>query len=275
VFCHWHPNTEAYVRCQRCERLICPLCQIESAVGFLCVEDAGKEPTSNKGRIAAKFDGRPVVTQVLVVVTVAIYALQILTGGWLTNLLAFQPAASILEPWRFITAGFVHSDSLFSNPLSVLHVVLNMYTLFLFGRALEPIIGRWRFLALYLISILGGSIAVMWLASPVQVVVGASGGAFGLMAAFLVILRSIGANSTTMAGVIAINLVFTFMNPSISWEAHVGGLALGAVVALLYSKTRDLKQQKLQLLGLAGIVLALAVAGGIRAFMILGEYGLL
>jgi membrane associated rhomboid family serine protease len=251
------------------------LCQIESAVGFLCVEDAGKQPARNSGRIATKFDGRPVVTQVLLVVTVAIYALQILSGGWLTNLLAFQPAAGILEPWRFITSGFVHSDSLFSNPLSVLHVVLNMYTLFLFGRALEPIIGHWRFLALYLISIVGGSIAVMWLASPVQVVVGASGGAFGLMAAFLVILRSIGANSTTMAGVIAINLVFTFMNSSISWEAHVGGLALGAVVALLFSNTRDLKLQKLQFLGLAGIVLALAVAGGIRAFMILGDYGLL
>jgi len=275
VFCHWHPNTEAYVRCQRCERLICPLCQIESAVGFLCVEDAGKQPARNSGRIASKFDGRPVVTQVLLVVTVAIYALQILSGGWVTNLLAFQPAASILEPWRFITAGFVHSDSLFSNPLSVLHIVLNMYTLFLFGRTLEPILGRWRFLALYLISIVGGSIAVMWLASPIQVVVGASGGAFGLMAAFLIILRSIGANTTTMAGVIAINLVFTFMNPSISWEAHVGGLALGAVVALVYSKTRDLQQQKFQVLGLAGIVLALALAGGIRAFMILSEYGLI
>jgi membrane associated rhomboid family serine protease len=251
------------------------LCQIESAVGFLCVEDAGKQPARSRGRIASTYDGRPIVTQVLLVVTVAIYALQILSGGWVTNLLAFQPAASILEPWRFITAGFVHSDSLFSNPLSVLHIVLNMYTLFLFGRTLEPIIGRWRFLALYLISIVGGSIAVMWLSSPIQVVVGASGGAFGLMAAFLVILRSIGANSTTMAGVIAINLVFTFMNPSISWEAHVGGLALGALVAVLYSKTRDLKLQKLQVLGLAGIVLVLALAGGIRAFLILGEYGLI
>jgi membrane associated rhomboid family serine protease len=212
---------------------------------------------------------------VLLVVTVAIYALQILSGGVLTEYLSFNPYFSTIQPWRFITAGFVHSDSLFSNPLSVLHIVLNMYTLFLFGRALEPILGRWRFLALYLISIVGGSIAVMWLASTNTWVVGASGGAFGLMAAFLVILRSIGANSTTMAGVIAINLVFTFMNPSISWEAHVGGLALGAVVALLYSKTRDLKQQKLQVLGLTGIVLALAVAGGIRAFMILAEYGLL
>ena len=275
MFCNWHPNTEAYVRCQRCERLICPLCQIESAVGFLCVEDAGKQPARNRGRIAAKFDGRPIVTQVLLVVTVAIYGLQILSGGWVTNLLAFQPAASIVEPWRFITAGFVHSDDLFSNPLSVLHIVLNMYTLFLFGRALEPMLGRWRFLTLYLISIVGGSIAVMWLATPVTVVVGASGGAFGLMGAYLVVLRSIGANSTGMAGIIAINLVFTFMNPSISWEAHVGGLALGALVAVLFSKTRDLKAQKLQVLGLAGIVLALAVAGGIRAFMILGEYGLL
>ncbi len=271
MFCHWHPNSEAYVRCQRCERLICPLCQIESAVGFLCVEDAGKQPARNSGRIASKFDGRPVVTQVLLVVTVAIYALQILSGGLLTDYLSFNAFFATFEPWRFITAGFVHSDSLFSNPLSVLHIVLNMYTLFLFGRALEPIIGHWRFLSLYLISILGGSVAVMWLASTNTWVVGASGGAFGLMAAFLVILRSIGANSTGMAGVIAINLVFTFMSPSISWEAHVGGLALGAVVALLYSKTRDLKQQKLQVLGLAGIVLALAVAGGIRGIMIVAE----
>jgi membrane associated rhomboid family serine protease len=271
VFCHWHPNTEAYVRCQRCERLICPLCQIESAVGFLCVEDAGKQPARSRGRIASTYDGRPIVTQVLLVVTVAIYALQILSGGVLTDYLSFNPFFATFQPWRFITSGFVHSDSLFSNPLSVLHIVLNMYTLFLFGRALEPILGRWRFLALYLISIVGGSIAVMWLASTNTWVVGASGGAFGLMAAFLVILRSIGANSTTMAGVIAINLVFTFMNPSISWEAHVGGLALGAVVALLYSKTRDLKLQKLQLLGLAGIVLALALAGGIRGLMLVAE----
>ncbi len=275
MFCYAHPNTEAYVRCQRCERLICPLCQIESPVGFLCVEDAGKQPARNRGRIAAKFDGRPVVTQWLLGITVAIYALQIFSGGILTDFLAYQPAASILEPWRFITAGFVHSDALLSNPLSVLHIVLNMYTLYLFGQTLEPMLGRVRFLALYLLSIVGGSIAVMWLATPVQVVVGASGGAFGLMAAYLVVLRSIGANSTGMAGVIAINLVFTFMNPSISWEAHVGGLALGALVAFVYSRTRDLKQQSLQVLGLAGIVLALALAGGIRAFMILGDYGLL
>jgi membrane associated rhomboid family serine protease len=275
VVCYRHPDREAYVRCQRCERLICPDCQVESAVGFLCVDDAGKQPARSRGRIAATFDGRPVVTQWLLGITVAIYGLQILSGGVLTDLLAFQPAASILEPWRFITAGFVHSDSLLSNPTSVLHLVLNMYTLYLFGQALEPMLGRWRFLALYLISIFGGSIAVMWLATPVTVVVGASGGAFGLMAAYLVVLRSIGANSNSMVGVIAINLVFSFISPSISWEAHVGGLALGALVALLYSKTRDLKLQKIQLLGLAGIVLALVVGGGIRAFMILGEYGLL
>ena len=241
----------------------------------MCVEDAGKQPARNRGRFAAKFDGRPVVTQWLLGITVAIYALQILSGGILTDLLAYQPAASIIQPWRFLTAGFVHSDALLSNPLSVLHILLNMYTLYLFGQTLEPMLGRWRFLALYLISILGGSIAVMWLATPVQVVVGASGGAFGLMGAYLIVLRSIGANSTGMAGVIAINLVFTFMNPSISWEAHVGGLALGALVALVYSRTRDLRLQKVQLLGLAGIVLALALAGGIRAFMILAEYGLL
>lgn len=271
MVCYRHPDREAYVRCQRCERLICPDCQVESAVGFLCIEDAGKQPPRNRGRIAATFDGRPLVTQVLLVVTVAIYALQILSGGLLTDYLSFNPYFATFQPWRFITTGFVHSDLLLSNPTSVLHLVLNMYTLYLFGQALEPMLGRWRFLALYLISILGGSIAVMWLASTDTWVVGASGGAFGLMAAYLVVLRSIGANSNSMVGVIAINLVFSFISPSISWEAHVGGLALGALVAFLYSKTRDLKKQNFQLLGLAGIVLALTLAGGIRGILIVAQ----
>lgn len=271
MVCYRHPDREAYVRCQRCERLICPDCQVESAVGFLCIEDAGKQPPRNRGRIAATFDGRPLVTQVLLVVTVAIYALQILSGGLLTDYLSFNPYFATFQPWRFITTGFVHSDLLLSNPTSVLHLVLNMYTLYLFGQALEPMLGRWRFLALYLISILGGSIAVMWLASTNTWVVGASGGAFGLMAAYLVVLRSIGANSNSMVGVIAINLVFSFISPSISWEAHVGGLAVGALVAFLYSKTRDLKKQNFQLLGLAGIVLVLTLAGGIRGILIVAE----
>jgi membrane associated rhomboid family serine protease len=269
VVCYRHPDREAYVRCQRCEQLICPDCQVESAVGFLCVEDAGKPAPKSRGRIASSYNGQPVVTQWLLAITVAIYALQILTGGRLTDFLLFQPLASIIEPWRFITAGFVHSDSLLSNPTSVLHIVLNMYTLYVLGQLLEPMLGRWRFLALYLISILGGSVAVLWFAYPTTAVVGASGGVFGLMAAYFVVLRSIGSNSNTMVGIIAINLVFSFLNPSISWEAHVGGLLLGGLVAGLYSQTRSTQRQKLQVFGLVAIVALLVVLSVLRVVGIL------
>jgi membrane associated rhomboid family serine protease len=150
-----------------------------------------------------------------------------------------------------ITAGFVH------NPANFLHLLLNMYSLYIFGQVLEPMLGRARFLALYLISIFGGSVGVLLLANPDNWVVGASGAVFGLMAAYFVILRQLGQNSGQMLGLIAINLVFGFFSSGVSWEGHVGGLVTGGVVALVLANTRMLSQQSAQRLGLVGVLLAL------------------
>jgi membrane associated rhomboid family serine protease len=143
-----------------------------------------------------------------------------------------------------------------------------MYSLYIFGQVLEPMLGRARFAALYLISLFGGSVGVLWLASPDSWVVGASGAIFGLMAAYFVILRTIGQNSGQMLGLIAINLVFGFFSSGVSWQGHVGGLITGGVVALVLANTRMISQQAAQRLGLVSVVIGLILLTVFRANML-------
>jgi membrane associated rhomboid family serine protease len=271
--CYRHPGREAYVRCQRCERVICPECQVEASVGFLCPACAGGTPTqiSAARRRAARLvsaGARPTVSISLIVINAIVWLLQVLPNSVVTEQLVFSPLAFALEPWRAISAGFAHSQDNF------LHLALNMYSLYVFGQVLEPMLGKARFLAMYLISIIGGSAAVMWLSSMVGYTLGASGAVFGLMGAYFVIARKLGAQGGQLFGLIAINLAFGFFMPGISWQAHVGGLAAGCLVALLYVNTRQLNQKTQQLLGLIGIfalVVGVLYAGlFLRVFPALG-----
>jgi len=188
------------------------------------------------------------VTLGLVSLNLLIWVLQILPGSNLTNQLAFVPLSVFIEPWRMITSGFAHSES---NPL---HVLLNMYSLYVFGSLLEPMLGRLKFLSIWLISIFGASIAVMYLNTPDTWVLGASGGVFGLMAAYFVVLRSIGQNSQALMGLIAINLVFGFLMPGVSWQAHLGGLLAGGALTAVYASTRSSKKSA-QVIGAIFVVL--------------------
>jgi membrane associated rhomboid family serine protease len=142
---------------------------------------------------------------------------------------------------------------------------LNMYSLYIFGQVLEPMLGRGRFAALYLLSLFGGSVGVLWLASPDSWVVGASGAIFGMMAAYFVVLRKLGQNSSQMLGLIAINLVFGFVSSGVSWQGHVGGLVTGGVVALVLANTRQLSQQAAQRLGLVSVAVILVLLTVFRA----------
>ena len=188
------------------------------------------------------------VTLGLVSLNLLIWVLQILPGSNLTNQLAFVPLSVFIEPWRMITSGFAHSES---NPL---HVLLNMYSLYVFGSLLEPLLGRLKFLSIWLISIFGASVAVMYLNTPDTWVLGASGGVFGLMAAYFVVLRSIGQNSQALMGLIAINLVFGFFMPGVSWQAHLGGLLAGGAMTAVYASTRGSKKSA-QVIGAIFVVL--------------------
>ena len=191
------------------------------------------------------------VTLGLVLLNLAIWVLQILPGATLTNQLAFVPLSVYSEPWRMITAGFAHSES---NPL---HVLLNMYSLYIFGSILEPLLGRVRFLAVWLLSIFGGSVAVMYLNTPDTWVLGASSGVFGLMAAYFVVLRAVGQNSRGLMGLIAINLAFGFLMPGVSWQAHLGGLLSGGALTAVYAQGKSKRAQLVGAIAVALIFVAL------------------
>ena len=151
------------------------------------------------------------------------------------------------------------------DPSSPLHLLFNMYSLYIFGQVLEQLLGKARFLALYMISLFAGSLAVIWFGSMMIPTVGASGAIYGLMGAYFVVLRSLGERSSSLLGLIAINLVFTFINIStISWQAHIGGLAGGAAVAAIFAKTRSSSQNAQQKMAIAVVIAILLLLAILR-----------
>jgi membrane associated rhomboid family serine protease len=206
---------------------------------------------------------QPRVTVSLIMINLVIWLLQVIPGSTVTTTLLYAPLLTVIEPWRMLTAGFVHS------PDSVWHILINAYSIYIFGRVIEPMLGPGRFLALYLISIAGGSAMVLWLSEPTIPVVGASGAFFGLMGAYFIMLKAIGDKSGLLVGLIAVNLVFGFIVPGISWQGHLGGLLAGMAVAWVYAKTRHKPGlgQKIQVLGVLFLIILIIVAGVIFRLM--------
>jgi membrane associated rhomboid family serine protease len=173
------------------------------------------------------------ITSALLVLNGLIWLGQISPLGYLfTNQFFFAPLFAPFEPWRMLTSGFVHD---WNGPW---HILLNSYAIWIFGRQLEPLLGQLRFLLLYLTSIIGGSVAVLWLSDPAIPVVGASGALFGLMGAYFVVLRSLGGNPSQIFALIAINFSMGFFVSGISWEGPLGGLVTGLLIALVYASNR-------------------------------------
>lgn len=254
--CYRHPDRESWVLCQRCGRTVCPQCQTQAAVGVHCPECVreGRPARPPRGRRVANFfrpgGSTPAVTYTLIGVNLAVFALQFLSGGLVTALGVYVPQITAEQPWRMITAIFLHSPSWF------LHILFNMYALFLFGPTLEAALGRVRFLALYLTAGFAGSVAVLLLA-PNSAVLGASGAVFGLFGAFFVIQRRMGANATQIFVIIAINFALGFFIANVSWQAHLGGLVGGAAIAAIYTRTRRREQRAAQIIGVAGVIVVL------------------
>ena len=259
--CYRHGDRRSFVRCQRCGRVICGECQTPAAVGVHCPECTAQARASaprTRSPLARAFRSgsrTPVVTYSIAAVTLAVFVLQLVLGPVVTNALLYWPPLTTVEPWRMLTAALVHS------PTSFFHILFNMYSLLVLGPLLEGLIGRARFGWVYALSAFGGSLAVLWLA-PNQAVVGASGAIFGMLGAFFVIQRRLGGRSTQLIVLIALNLAIGFVVPGISWQAHVGGLVVGALAALIMLRTRRVDQHRRQtlLLGLFALVLVLATA---------------
>lgn len=133
------------------------------------------------------------------------------------------------EWWRVLTAAFLH--------FGPIHLALNMLALLVFGSELERQMGRWRFGALYVVSILGGAVAIQ-LFSPVDVpAAGASTAIYGLLGGLGVLMIATKQDLRGLITLLAINVVISFL-PGVSLVGHLGGLVAGAVVTALMILTR-------------------------------------
>lgn len=124
--------------------------------------------------------------------------------------------------WQILTSAFTH--------VQPLHIGFNMLALYFLGPMLENVLGRTRFLALYLVSGIAGSAAVMLLSNANGQTLGASGCIFGLMGALAVIALKVRGQVQQIMVWIGLNLVFTFTVGGISWQGHIGGLVGGALL---------------------------------------------
>jgi len=164
--------------------------------------------------------------------------------------LALVPAAVAQgEWWRLITAGFLH--------IGPLHIAFNMYALWVLGRDLELVLGRVRFLALYLISLLGGAAAVVLFSPPFTPVAGASGAVFGLMSGLLVVLLRLRRPVVQVVVLIVLNLVISQVVPNISIAGHVGGLVVGALAAAVLVFAPSRRRTLVQAVALGGLTVLL------------------
>jgi len=270
-YCYRHPDRQSFVLCQRCTRTICVECQTQMPVGVICPEclreqqkaaNVTRMPRRARAARVMRSGDRPIVTYGIVAVTVLAYLVALLPGigDVVFSALAFNSGflepGPFFQPWRVLTVTLVHG--------SPWHIALNMLALWALGRSLEPLLGRWRFAALYVLSAMGGSVLVALLA-PYTWVIGASGAVWGLLGAMFIIGRHIGANVTAIAVLLGLNLVITFLPGSnISWQGHIGGGLVGLLVGWIYARTRATRQQRTQKLLLtataAGLIALLAAS---------------
>lgn len=270
--CTWHPDRATVLSCSRCGRPACAECLMPASVGFhcrACVAEARAASAASAPRtvVGARMAGgrafRPRITYGLIAINLLVFVVIAAQARSLSN---FNPSSvyfgSALVPmvvadgewWRLITSGFLH--------LSISHIALNMLALYFVGPGLERVLGTWRYLSLYLLSLLGGSAAVMLFAAHNSVTGGASGAIFGLMGALLVTLKRLKLDMRQAGTVIALNLIATFAIPGISWQAHLGGLVVGALVgaALVYAPAANrLRWQVAACVGVGVVLIALIV----------------
>lgn len=174
-----------------------------------------------------------------------------LSQGW------WHPGVSSGAYWQLITSAFTHVE--------VLHIAMNMLSLWFIGPPLERALGRTHFLTVYLLSALAGSAAVMWWSAPMTQTLGASGAIFGLIGALAVLVFKVHGDVRNVLTWLGINLAFTFLNlGAISWQGHLGGLAGGLATAAIIIYSPKVNRSRVQLLGLAGFGLLVAVLIGVR-----------
>lgn len=273
--CYRHPERETWVSCTRCERPICPECLRPASVGFQC-PDCVQQGNATVRRASAPYGGaivaRPgVVSLILGLLNVVAFVVTVATapggltgntGSRLFDELELVPIRVAVDGdyWRLLGSAFLH--------IGLLHLAGNLLALAIVGPALERVFGWWRFLAIYLVSALGGSVAVYLFGSPFGAVAGASGAIYGLFAATLIVVRKLGLDARFMVLAVALNFAVSFA-PGISLLGHLGGFVTGGLLTLAMVYAPKASRTSLQILAVGVIVAVMVSAVLIRTDMLL------
>ncbi|MEU3530181.1 rhomboid family intramembrane serine protease [Streptomyces murinus] len=268
--CFRHPQVESYVRCTRCDRFICPSCMRDASVGHQCV-DCVKEGARSVRQARTVFGGRiaavPLVTYALVGLNVVAYLVELARPSFEYRfaMLGTTPAGYVPQGvahgdwYRLLTGAFLHLTP-GEGTFGITHILFNMVALWNIGRVVETQLGRVRYLALYLLSALGGSVLELLLI-PESYTVGASGAIFGLGAAYWVMGRRLGHDMREVNRYMAGLLLWLVISAGLtSWQGHLGGLLAGAVVTLAYAYAPRDRRRALVQAGVCVALLALLVA---------------
>lgn len=230
------------------------------------------------GRFGGAITTSARVTWCLIALNIVLYLIQLarpslatdweMLGGAVTR--AGQPLGVAFGQWyRMITSAFLPG----TGNLGILDILFNMWALLVVGPALERVLGSVRFLVVYLVSALGGSVLFYLIVPPNQPALGASGAIFGLFGAWFVLARRLGLDSRQVVFLIVLNLGIGFAVPYIAWQAHIGGLIAGGLLTAAYAYAPQKNRTLIQVLATLGMVAILIIGVVIRNHQIIGSYG--
>jgi membrane associated rhomboid family serine protease len=255
-FCYRHSDRATGAHCTRCGRAICADCMIQAPVGHHC-PTCVKEGNKGVRQINWQPSGMQLgggltsVVKILIATNVAVFLLTSSHTAW--ELKYAQLGSDIAlhhSYYRLLTATFIHAN--------LFHILGNMMGLLIVGSPVEGAIGKARFTTLYFLAALGGSTASYLFAQPNVFGVGASGAVFGLFGAYFVLARSRRADTSGILVLLGLNLALSFTNRAIDWRAHVGGLVVGTLVALLITVTERRPEPLRRIIQIAGFLVILA-----------------
>jgi membrane associated rhomboid family serine protease len=293
--CYRHQGRGTGVRCTRCERPICPECMVSASVGFQCPEcvrgtgaaapggayavsgasagfagrssgaPAGPRRPDSRPRTIAGAPVRPgwnprLITQILIGINLAVFLATHLNDSVANDLALSGFTVADGQYYRLFTSIFDHEE--------FFHIGFNMLSLWWIGAPLEAALGRLRYTALYLISGVAGSALTYLVAAPGPGSLGASGAIFGLFAATAVLVRKLRYDMRPVLALLAINLFITFFWAGIAWQAHIGGLVAGALMAIGMVHAPRAHRDLVQIATCAGVFLVAVVLILVRTSML-------